>query len=109
MVTITAGTEKQIAWAEKIAAETVAHWSERLAYWEGRRPSEGQAAMAAIYRAAITHAETVADASAWIDARSNGNRASFIGLVSGHEMFRDGGLADALGLDKARVREADKF
>ena len=109
MATITTGTEKQIAWAEKIAAETVAHWSERLAHWEGRRPSEGQAAMVAIYRAAINHAATVADAGAWIDARSTGNRATFVGLVSGHEMFRDGGLADTLGLDKARVREADKF
>jgi len=64
-MTITTGTEKQIAWATTIKADSLAAWTEfmgRLTVEDARRD---------IVAAIIEQAGQITDAATWIDGRGN--------------------------------------
>lgn len=79
-MTITIGTEKQIAWATEIKADLSAKWEanyvELTEAWEDADKS-------ANLRKIIDMAMTCEDSSAWIDARNAGPRTVIFGMGFG--------------------------
>ena len=81
-MTITNGTEKQIAWATTIKTAALASWGRFIATLEARRESPERTAYIAMLRTIADHAATCTDARAWIDARSGDG--AHPGLIIAH-------------------------
>lgn len=64
-MTITTGTEKQIAWASEIKVARLAAWAE---FASRMAPTDERVG---IVNALIDAAEKITDAAAWIDGRDN--------------------------------------
>lgn len=62
------GSEKQIAWAEKIRPALIAQWNEAVAAASAKAPAP-DAAPIVILRGIVEYAATIEDASFWIDSR----------------------------------------